>query len=188
VTPIGDTASGAAPSRRGGLVLNAQRALVHFALGTRPWAYRHIERIAAETAGKRVLEIGSGGDMRSARGLFEATNEFVQSDVVPDFGHRVLDVTTMEFESEFDLLLCVYVLEHVFDVRAATERIHRALVPGGRAFIVVPAIYPYHDEPTDYWRFTEYSMRELLRPFGTVEIRHRGLRRLPLALLAEATK
>jgi SAM-dependent methyltransferase len=188
MTLDGDIASDTMPAGRRGLVCAGQRALVHLLLGTRPWAYGHIEQIAAETAGKRVLEIGSGGAGRSAKGLFEAANEFVQSDVAPDFGHLVVDVTTMKFESEFDLVLCVYVLEHVYDVRAATERIHRALVPGGRALIVVPAIYPYHDEPTDYWRFTEYSMRELLRSFDTVVIRHRGLRRLPLALLAEATK
>ncbi len=193
MTPTGDTASGAAALRRGGLILTAQRALVHLVLGTRSWAYRHMEQIAAETSGKRILEIGTGPpshdtDRVSARPLFESKNEFIQSDVVSDFGHRVVDVTTMEFENEFDLVLCVYVLEHVYDVRAAAERIHTALVPGGRAFIVVPALYPYHDEPTDYWRFTEHALHELLRPFRAVRVKHRGMRRLPLALLAEATK
>jgi SAM-dependent methyltransferase len=193
LTRTGDTASGAAALRRGGLILTAQRALVHLVLGTRSWAYRHIEQIAAETSGKRILEIGTGppsrdSDRVSARPLFESKNEFIQSDVVSDFGHCVVDVTTMEFENEFDLVLCVYVLEHVYDVRAATERIHAALVPGGRAFIVVPTLYPYHDEPTDYWRFTEHALRELLRPFRMVRSKHRGMRRLPLALLAEATK
>lgn len=193
MTPTGDTASGAAAVRRGGLILTAQRALVHLVLGTRSWAYRHMEQIAAETSGKRILEIGTGpprrdSDRVSARPLFEAKNEFIQSDVVSDFGHRVVDVTSMEFENEFDLVLCVYVLEHVYDVRAAAERIHAALVPGGRAFIVVPTLYPYHDEPTDYWRFTEHALRELLRHFRAVRIEHRGMRRLPLALLAEATK
>jgi SAM-dependent methyltransferase len=193
LTRTGDTASGAAALRRGGLILTAQRALVHLVLGTRSWAYRNLEEIAAETSGKRILEIGTGPPSRdseriSARPLFEPRNEFIQSDVVSDFGHRVVDVTTMEFESEFDLVLCVYVLEHVYDVRAAAERIHAALVPGGQAFIVVPTLYPYHDEPTDYWRFTEHALRELLRPFRAVRIKHRGTRRLPLALLAEATK
>jgi SAM-dependent methyltransferase len=193
LTPTGDTASGAAALRRDGLILSAQRALVHLVLGTRSWAYRHIEQIAAETSGKRILEIGTGPPSRdsehvSARPLFESKNEFIQSDVVSDFGHRVVDVTTMEFENEFDLVLCVYVLEHVYDVRAAAERIHAALVPGGRVLIVVPTLYPYHDEPTDYWRFTEHALRELLRPFRAVRIKHRGMRRLPLALLAEATK
>jgi SAM-dependent methyltransferase len=188
--PTGQTVSSV---RRPGPLLTAQRAVVHLLLGTRSWAHRRIARIAAETSGKRVLEIGSGparsnSHRLAVRPLFEATNEFIQSDVVSDFGHRVVDVTTMEFENEFDLVLCVYVLEHIYDINAAGEGIHRALVPGGRAVIVVPALYPYHDEPTDYWRFTEYSLRELLRPFGNVEIQHRGMRRLPLALLAEATK
>ena len=60
----------------------------------------------------------------------------------------------------------MYVLEHVFDVRAAVDSMRRALRPGGKVLIAVPHIYPYHDEPIDFWRFTEYSLRELCRDFS----------------------
>jgi hypothetical protein len=52
----------------------------------------------------------------------------------------------------------------------------------------VPHLYPYHDEPGDFWRFTEHSLRRLLEPFESVEIRSRGPRRLPQALIAFARK
>jgi SAM-dependent methyltransferase len=94
----------------------------------------------------------------------------------------------MDFEEAFDMILCLYVLEHVYELEDAVRGIHRALKPGGTAVIAVPHLYPYHDEPHDYWRFTEHSLRRLLAPFGALEVRRRGPRRLPLALLAVARK
>jgi SAM-dependent methyltransferase len=141
----------------------------------------------------RVLEIGSGRqdmgeDAYSFRHLFDASNEFVQSDVDPSYGHLVVDVTSMDFEGEWDLILCVSVIEHVPDVRAAVTRIHRALRPGGRAVVVAPMCFPYHDEPHDYWRFTVHGLRYMLADFARVNVRSRGPRRLPFTTLAVAYK
>ena len=120
--------------------------------------------------------------------LFDASNEFVQSDVVPGYGHAIVDATVMEFENEFDVILCTSVLEHVYDHRTALERIHRALKPGGKAVISVPFLFPYHDEPQDFWRFTEYGLRRLLEDFSAVDVKHRGYKRLPFSLFVTATK
>jgi SAM-dependent methyltransferase len=150
--------------------------------------------LVAETAhGARILELGSGRrdfgpDFYSMRSLFDSANEFIQSDVVSDYGYPIVDATTMEFESEFDIIICSNVLEHVYDWQAAVEHIHRALKPGGRAVIVVPFLVPYHDEPDDLWRFTEYGMKRMLSNFSAVEVRHRGYRRLPFVLFIVGTK
>ena len=82
----------------------------------------------------------------------------------------------------------MYVLEHVYDVAAAVDGLRRALRPGGRVVMAVPHMYPYHDEPIDFWRFTEHSLRRLCAPFSSVELRHKGVRRFPKGLLAVATK
>jgi SAM-dependent methyltransferase len=171
----------------------ALRTAAHVVFGTRPWVERKVGELARDLRGKRILEIGSGRqdlghDAFSARSLFHESNTFIQSDVVPEFGHELVDVRTIEFEDEFDMILCLYVLEHVFELEDAVRGMHRALAPGGRAVIAVPHLYPYHDEPADYWRFTEYAVRRLLEPFASTEISVRGFRRLPLALLAVATK
>jgi len=170
-----------------------QRGAAHIVFGSRSWSDRLVRDLADGCTDARVLEIGSGRqdlghDSYSVRTLFGPTNSFVQSDVNPAFGHDVVDVTTMGFDAEFDVVVCMYVLEHVFDVPAAAANIHRALVPGGRAVIAVPHVYPYHDEPIDFWRFTEHSLRRLLSGYADVRISHAGPRRLPKALLAIATK
>ena len=75
------------------------------------------------------------------------------------------------------------VLVVVAILNLASER-----VSFSRVIAAVPHIYPYHDEPIDFWRFTEHSLRMLFRDFSSVEIRHKGIRRFPKALLVVATR
>jgi SAM-dependent methyltransferase len=169
------------------------RAVVHLMFGTRAWVRRNLEQLAEDTRGKRILEIGSGRqdlgrDAYSFRELFDSSNDFVQSDVVPEYGHELVDVRAIGLENAYDVILCLYVLEHVFEVEAAVQSMHRALTSGGTLVLAVPHLYPYHDEPTDYWRFTDHALRRMLAPFASIEIRVRGPRKMPIALLAFATK
>jgi SAM-dependent methyltransferase len=175
------------------ILRRTQRAIGRLVFGSRRWAFKQTAELALGVSGARILEIGSGRrdlgeDQFTVRHLFGADNEFIQSDVDPSFGHEVVDVTSMEFEEEFDLILCLYVLEHVYDFMSAIDGIHRALRPGGRVVIVLPHLYPYHDEPTDFWRFTEYSITKMLERFSSVEMKVRGYRKLPLAIWAVATR
>ena len=169
------------------------RAIAHIVFRGRRFNNRHVKRIAAGTHDRAILEIGSGkpvkGEHRySARVLFDESNDFVQTDVNPEFGHQILDVTTMEFEESFDIVLCVNVMEHVYEFRRAFDNVHRALKPGGTALIGVPGYYPLHDEPHDYWRFTEHALRRLMSPYRSVKLWRSGPRRYPFAYFLEATK
>jgi SAM-dependent methyltransferase len=180
-------------SRGKGFADRLARSIAHVLLGTRGWSDTVAVEIGRARPDQKVLEIGSGRqDLgRNAYSLLDAfppEADFVQSDYNPAFGHRVVDVTDMAIEEEFDLILCMYVLEHVFDVQAAVTNMCRALRPGGRMLIAVPHVYPYHDEPIDFWRFTEHSLRQLCRGFSSVEIRRKGPRRFPKALLVIATR
>ena len=169
------------------------RAGARALLATRRWSDRTVVELIGGRRDLRVLEIGSGRqdlgqDAYSLAPALSHVGHFVQSDVNPAFGHRVVDVTAMDIDSEFDVVLCMYVLEHVYDVAAAVAGLRQAVRPGGQVIAAVPHVYPYHDEPIDFWRFTEHSLRMLFRDFSSVEIRHKGIRRFPKALLVVATR
>jgi SAM-dependent methyltransferase len=169
----------------------AQRRFGGLVFGSRGWLSRQIGEVAPALAHGRVLEIGSGRqdlgvDAYSLKHLFPAGCEFVQSDLNPDYGHLVVDITTMQIEAEYDAIVCVSVLEHVPRFWEAIPRLQRALKPGGTLLLSVPMSFPYHDEPADFYRFTAHGVRYLLRDFAQVEIRHRGLRKLPFTILAIA--
>jgi SAM-dependent methyltransferase len=171
-----------------------ERRAGHVIFGSRKWVERHMAELASrQQKGARILEIGSGRqDMGegafSMKHLFGDDCDFVQSDFNPEYGHMVVDVTAMDFEEEWDVILCVSVVEHVPDVPAAIKHIHHALKPGGSAVIVAPMCFPYHDEPADYWRFTVHGVKNLLQDFDKVEVWSRGPKRLPFTTLAIATK
>lgn len=165
-----------------------ERALGHLVFGSRRWLEREVRALAARHPGADVLEIGSGRqdlgtEAYSMRSAFPGAASFVMSDVNPAFGHRVVDVTSMDIEEEFDVILCLSVLEHVPSFLEVPARLYRALRPGGVAMVSTPMCFPYHDEPADFWRLTEHGMRAAMAPFDHVDVRHRGPRRLPFTVV-----
>lgn len=156
--------------------------------GTRRFNNRWTRRFARPIRDRRILEIGSGREGQSARPFFDASNEFITSDVNPALGHARVDVLSMEFREEFDVILCMNVLEHLPEPRQAVANIYRALRQGGTALFFVPGFYPLHDEPHDYWRFTEHSLRHLLAEFREVTVRHLGPRIYPFGYHVVARK
>jgi len=90
-------------------------------------------RTAEELASLTALNIGSG-----ARPFADAVNLDITSDTNPDIVHDVRELP-WPFESDrFAELRAIDVLEHLPDLVATMEEIHRICGAGGRVQIVVP--------------------------------------------------
>lgn len=152
--------------------------IVHHIMPTKKAQYKALKRFAREIKDKNILEIGSGKGYKVEK-FFDNSNTFTKSDINPSFGHRVLDVTRIESFEEYDVIICLNVLEHVFDYNKAIKNMHNALKKGGTLFIGIPAFYPLHDIPHDYWRFTEFSLNRLFKIFSLVEIERAGMKAFP---------
>jgi ubiquinone/menaquinone biosynthesis C-methylase UbiE len=46
----------------------------------------------------------------------------------------------------FDAIICISVLEHVFEYDKAINEIERVLKPGGKLLLTVPFGFPHHDK------------------------------------------
>lgn len=66
----------------------------------------------------------------------------------------------------FDTVLCTEVLEHATDAEQAAAELFRVLRPGGHALITIPYLYPTHEAPYDFRRFTHFGLRDLLERHG----------------------
>ena len=169
------------------------RNISHIVFQPRRFNHKCMVRLAGKTRDKKILELASGklhkGEYYySVKNYFESNNEFIQSDIKEEYGHRIIDATTMEFKDEFDIVLCMNLLEHVYDFQLAVSNIYEALKNNGMAVIIVPVFYPLHDEPYDFWRFTEHSLRKILHRFSINRIQCHGIRQYPFAYYVEAIK
>lgn len=84
------------------------------------------------------------------------------------------DIHQMPFENNtLDAIICIAVLEHVYDPIRAVEEMYRTLKPGGKLYVYMPFLYCYHAQPGyygDYWRITEDGARHTFRKFSKLEV------------------
>jgi glycosyltransferase involved in cell wall biosynthesis len=131
--------------------------------------------------GRRVLEIGAGiGNL--TRRLAPRRELYIASDIDSEhlarlaarMAHRPqvrvarIDLGRGEdfapFRGQVDTVVCLNVVEHIEDDRAALRNIFDVLAPGGRAIILVPegaGLYGELDAVLGHWR--RYSEQELRR-------------------------
>lgn len=75
--------------------------------------------------------------------------------------------TNFQFsDEEFDMVICTQVLEHVPDPLLLIKEMARVCKRGGAVIISLPFVYPEHEQPFDYFRFTRFGMTELLEKAG----------------------
>lgn len=127
-----------------------------------------------------ILDIGSGNSRHKR--LLDSSNRLYRLDY-PETNRRYHsspdiygDACYLPIRAESaDVVLLFEVLEHLADDKQALLEIYRVLKPGGRFYTSVPFIYPVHDAPTDYRRFTIHGLRLLLNETGFAsrkEIQH----------------
>ena len=65
-----------------------------------------------------------------------------------------------------DHVLLLDVLEHIPDPYRCLGELHRVLKPGGSLTIQVPFLYPVHDAPLDFHRWTVFGLRRAAANHG----------------------
>ena len=120
------------------------------------------ERLA--TCEGRVLDIGCG--LQPYRPLLgPSVTEYVGVDRPGPLANPSVVGTAEELpfkDDAFDVVLSTQVFEHVEDPARALREAARVLRPEGRLILTVPGVWPTHEAPHDYWRFTRYGLLHLL--------------------------
>lgn len=81
-------------------------------------------------------------------------------------------------DQSVDTILLLDVLEHLPDPEAALAEAARALKAGGLLILQVPFLYPLHDEPYDFQRWTVHGLLRLLDRQG-LRVRERDFHGQP---------
>lgn len=111
----------------------------------------------------------------------------VALDIRPRPGiHVVSDAQSLAVaNATFDVVLFTEVLEHLPEPQRAIDEIFRVLKPGGTLLLTTRFLFPIHDAPHDYFRFTKYGLRHLLRAFTIDELREETTTTGTLAALVQ---
>lgn len=136
--------------------------------------------IAAAPAGSSVLDIGCGD--RWPRTRLPASCRYVGVDyprTSAEYGSRPdlnADAHRLPLrDASVDVVLMLDVLEHLRDPEAALREVARVMAPGARLVLQVPFLYPIHDAPADYSRWTVYGHRSLAGRAGLQVVEERSV-------------
>jgi len=119
--------------------------------------------------GAMLLDAGAGN--APYRGLFShASYESADFELVEKpYGNTtyVCELNRLPVEDgRFDAIIFNQVMEHVSEPKLVLAELHRALKPGGRMIYTGPLFYEEHEQPYDYYRYTQFGLRYLFGETG----------------------
>ncbi len=121
-----------------------------------------------------VLELGArivGAASIDNRQKFHGAARYIGMDVHPspqvDLVGDVHQLVSLVGENTLDAIYSVAVLEHLERPWVVAEQMNRALRPGGLVFHSTVHSWPIHEQPNDFWRFSDEGLKVLFGPaFG----------------------
>ncbi len=74
-------------------------------------------------------------------------------------------------DASFDAVLCVNVLEHIFNYENVLRESYRILNSHGGMYVTVPFFFNIHGSPNDYFRYTASALTRLFEEAGFASVR-----------------
>jgi len=130
-------------------------------------------RIAGQVATGRTLDIGCG--RQNLRPYLNRECSYTSLDA-PATGEKLYgaqpdvfgDARELPFrDRQFDTVILLEVLEHLEHPETALQEARRLVKAGGTLIVSTPFLYPVHDAPWDFQRWTLYGLRRLAKSAGT---------------------
>ena len=126
--------------------------------------------------GDTVLDLGKG--MREKFNMINCskleTLDVNEYDDYPDIICDLCGEINDDLKNRYDKIICLAVLEHVYNPFKAIENITKLLKDGGKVYGMVPYLYHYHAPDDlkfqDYFRFSKDALSYLFKDFKEVEL------------------
>lgn len=105
--------------------------------------------------------------------------EVANFDAVESAGHKESTRADHVFDFEkpfplpdasFDHVLCINVMEHIYNYQNLMRESSRILKQGGSMYLSVPFFFNIHGSPNDYFRYTKSALERIFREAGFEQV------------------
>lgn len=116
-----------------------------------------------------LIDIGCG--TKPYKKLFSTRTNYIGVDVVSNDPKDIISEAwnIPQKSNTADIVISTFSLEHIAMIEKTTKEITRLLKKKGLLFVIVPFVYPEHEAPNDFWRFSQYSIPFLFSDFHIIE-------------------
>ncbi len=120
----------------------------------------------------RILDFGCGS--KPYISLFSNATEYIGLDYEGE-GHSHVNEDVDVFydgkkipfpDASFDAVFSSEVFEHLFNMDEILRELNRVMKKGGKMLLSCPFVWPEHEVPVDYARYTRFALRDLLEKHG----------------------
>ncbi len=130
-----------------------------------------VKRLAPKLKGD-ILDFGCGA--KPYRTYFTNADKYIGLDIEVsghDHKNENIDVyydgkTIPMADKSFDHVFSTEVFEHIFNIDDVLPEIKRVMKSGGYLLITCPFIWPEHEKPYDFARYTSFGIKHILEKHG----------------------
>jgi len=134
--------------------------------------WKEMESFAASIPkGSMVLDAGSGDAPYKSlfKHVYYQNTDFLKINKMYEMPTFICDLTNIPVKSNYyDINVFTQVIEHLSDPKQTLSELFRVLKPGGKMFLSGPFFFEEHEQPYDFYRFTQYGLRYLLNTAGFI--------------------
>lgn len=133
---------------------------------------RLYDKYLRQHASGKLLDLGCGKVP-----LYNAYKDYITNNICVDWENTLHKNDYLDFEcdltkdlpfenSEFDTIILSDVLEHIPQPENLWKEMARILAVNGKLIVNVPFYYCIHEQPHDYYRYTEFALRRFIDNSG----------------------
>ncbi len=121
----------------------------------------------------KILDVG-GSKNSGYLELIKGDHDIVVGNINESYGIDIIFDAEERWpftDEEFSGVLLMNILEHLYSYRMAVDESYRVLRKGGVVAGVVPFMFNVHGSPSDYFRYTRFSLERIFKDAGFQEVK-----------------